>query len=132
MLETMDAALLVRRYPYEARVWCEGPKFVAWASTDSGLARLRAIASAVAAFNREHLLDDAVADIEHANPAARSNLLDAHRIYASARIANRDFRFHEAERQFREAAAKFHGNSRCMEAISSYYAASAARDQDRG
>ena len=140
LLETMPAAQLVREFPQEARTWSEGKLLADWADLEKAddstraaaiLARVRAIANALAAFNGERLLEDAVAAIERSKGASRVALVDAHRLYRDARLDYRDRKAGVAENKFREAAVLFRNAGSPMFAAATYYAASAAFDQQR-
>jgi CHAT domain-containing protein len=95
------------------------------------LARVHAIAGAIAAFNGEHLLGDAVAAIERSQPAAHAALIDAHRLYRDARIAYSKRNAGTAEEMFLRAAELFRQGSSPMMNMSRYYAAISAGDQNR-
>jgi tetratricopeptide (TPR) repeat protein len=138
LLAGMTAGEAVRRFPYETRLEGEGPLLGQWADAKAAhedarattlLAQARAIGDALARLRSERLLADTVAAIEHADPATRDALVDAHRIYRDARIAYSRRRPLDAEKQFRLAAAAFARAGSPMAQVATYYAASAMFDQ---
>ncbi|HJW94784.1 MAG TPA: CHAT domain-containing protein [Thermoanaerobaculia bacterium] len=129
-LDHPDAAL-VREFPEQARRYGEGPILCAWANGDAtALSRARTIADALASFNGEHLLDDAVSAIERANDADRKTLAEAYRIYGPARQAYGKRRS-AAEQQLRRAATLFARAHSPMAEVANYFAANTVKDQDR-
>jgi len=132
MLEHPTAEL-VRQFPEESRRYGEGPILGAWADgSREGLSRARTIADALAAFNGEHLLDDAVGAIEHADDAGRAALAEAHLAYRNAKMAYGKRDDAVAEAQFRRAAVLFATGRSPMSDVASYFAASTLFDQNRG
>jgi CHAT domain-containing protein len=136
MLETMRPDAVVRQFPQEVRRW--GLALLAdWADAEAHdearatmlLARARAIGDALARFKSERMLSDAVTAIERGDRAA---LAAAHRTYRDARLAYRDRRPGDAEKEFRRAADSFARNGSPMAGVASYYAAQTAFDQGRG
>jgi CHAT domain-containing protein len=139
MLETMPADALVREFPQEARTWGEGPLLAAWADAEAAhdeahaskaLAQARSLADALARFNGEHLLGDAVAAIDRASRQARANLVSGQRIYRDARIAYSQRLPSAAEPQFRRATELFTQGGSPMAALASYYVANTVFDQN--
>jgi CHAT domain-containing protein len=127
------SAELVRQFPEEMRRYGESQVLCQWAAGDSAsLPRARTIADALAALNGEHLLDDAVAAIEHANDADRATLAEAHTSYCGAKKAYSKRDNAGAEQQFRRAATLFARGKSPMAAVASYFAASTLFDQNRG
>jgi len=124
---------LVRQFPEEMRRFGESQVLCQWAAGDSAsLPRARTIADALAALNGEHLLDDAVSAIEHANDADRATLAEAHTSYCGAKKAYSKRDNAGAEQQFRRAAALFATGRSPMSDVASYFAASTLFDQNRG
>jgi len=141
LLDTMAPDALVRQFPQDARRAAEGILLAQWADAEAAhdetgakasLARARAIGDALARFNSEQLLADAVAAIERADPATRAALAGAHRTYRDARLDASKRRPGAAEKQFRRAAASFARSRSPMADVASYYAAMAAFNQNRG
>ncbi len=104
-IDALPAAELVRQFPQESRTWGEGILLAEWADAEHAhdaaaarakLQRARAIATALAAANGEHLLEDAVAAVEQADADARAALVDAHRAYRDGRVAFRNRKVAEA------------------------------------
>jgi hypothetical protein len=110
------------------RARAEGLMLAEWADGKQELAPIRAIAAALAA-NGEHLLEDAVDAI---NDDTRETIAAGQRTYRDGRLAYRDLDFADAERLFRLAAEQFRAGGSAMEEVASYYAASAAMNQNRG
>jgi CHAT domain-containing protein len=140
LLEGASADRLVRAFPQEVRSFSEGPLLAAWADSEAAndpagasakLARIRLIANALAAFNGEHLLDDAVTAIERSKGAERAALVQAHRVYRAARMDYSKRKAGAAETQFHQAAELFRRGASPMADVADYYAASAAFDQNR-
>jgi CHAT domain-containing protein len=141
LLESAPADQLVRAFPQEARTWSEGVLLSDWADAEAvndsarasaKLSRARVIADALAAFNGEHLLDDAVASIERSSGQARAALVEGHRLYRSARMDYARRNVGAAETQFRRCAALFAKGGSPMAEVANYFAASAAFDENRG
>lgn len=134
LLDQLPPAQLVAEFPREARRWGEGVLLADWADAPSPakLARVRALADALVAFNGDHMLDDAVAAIERADDHTRSILADAHRTYRDARIAYTKLRATEAEAGLRRAIALFDEGKSPMADVARFYAAGAALFQSRG
>ncbi|MEA2338177.1 MAG: hypothetical protein QOE82_2184 [Thermoanaerobaculia bacterium] len=140
-LYTEPPAQLVRAFPQEARTWGEGPMLAEWADAEAAndharasmiLSRVHAIADALAAFNGERLLGDAVSAIERSTPPARAALIDAHRLYRDARVAYSKRNAGTAEEMFVRAVELFRQTASPMGNMASYYAAIAAADQNHG
>jgi CHAT domain-containing protein/tetratricopeptide (TPR) repeat protein len=141
LLESAPADQLVRAFPQEARTWSEGVLLPDWADQEAAgnslgasekLVRVRAIANALAAFNGEYLLDDAVTAVERSTGSNRGALVEGHRLYYTARIDYRKRNAGTAEKEFRRAATLFQKGGSAMDEVASYFAASAAFDQHRG
>ncbi|HXH38425.1 MAG TPA: CHAT domain-containing protein, partial [Thermoanaerobaculia bacterium] len=96
------------------------------------LAQARALADALAKFNGEHLLGDAVAAIERSSGSARAALVSGQRIYRDARVSYNHRRPSSAESQFRRAAELFARGDSPMTGVAAYYAANTVFDQNRG
>ncbi|HYM60020.1 MAG TPA: CHAT domain-containing protein [Thermoanaerobaculia bacterium] len=137
----MPADALVRQFPYEARAYGEGPILGEWADAElagnhdlaaAKLARVRAIADSLAAYNGEQLLGDAVSAIEHASDADRASLAAAHRLYCNARNDYNKRSLGTAEKGLRGAAEQFRRAGSPMSGVAAYYMAQAAFDQHRG
>jgi len=141
LLQQSDAAALVREFPQQVRTWSEGVLLPEWGdaeiahdaahATDT-LNRVRRFGDALAQSAGEQLLHDAVAAIDHANVANRATLAAAHRAYRAARIDYSKRQPAVAETQFRRVAESFARSGSPMSQVASYYAASAAFDQNRG
>lgn len=140
MLEKPSSAL-VRAFPEETRRYGEGPILSDWAAAlqanDAAraaavLARARLLANELAAFNGEHLFDDAVAAIERANPENRAILAEAQQTYFTARRAYGKRENAAAENGFRRAAALFTRGGSPLAGVADSYAASTLFDQNRG
>ncbi len=136
-LASVPAETIVRQFPQEARTWGEGPLLAEWADAeathvDAKLSIVRALGKALATFNGEHLLEDAVAAIDRSNGEGRAALAAAHRLYRDARIAYSRHHAGAAETQFRQAAAIFRVHGSPMAEVAEYYAANAAFEQNRG
>jgi CHAT domain-containing protein/tetratricopeptide (TPR) repeat protein len=140
MLYSDAPSQLVRAFPQEARTWGEGPMLAAWADAEAAndrvrastiLARIHAIAAALAAFNGERLLGDAVAAIENSTPATRPLLVEAHRLYRDARIAYSKRNAGAAEGMFVHAADLFRQAGSPMAHMATYYAATTSADEHR-
>jgi CHAT domain-containing protein len=138
MLYAEPPAQLVRAFPQEARTWGEGPMLAEWADAEAAndharaatiLSRVHTIAGALAAFNGEHLLGDAVAAIEHSTPAARPVLIEAHRLYRDARIAYSKRNASAAEGMLIRAAALFREGGSPMTNMAAYYGIIAGHDE---
>jgi CHAT domain-containing protein len=141
MIGRVPADKLVREFPQETRTWGEGPLLAEWADAEithdeahasNALAQARAHAGALAGFNGDHLLEDAVGAIDRSHGEARDSLVAGQRIYRDARIAYNRRLPGAAEPQFRRAAALFARGGSPMASVASYYAANTAFDQNRG
>jgi CHAT domain-containing protein len=140
MLETAPVDQLVREFPQEARTWAEVSMLAAWADAESAndasapakLARVHAIADALAAFNGERLLSDAVGAIERSTGNARAALVQGHRVYIAARLDYSHRHPSAAEPQFRHAAEWFARGASPMASVAAYYAANTVLDQNLG
>jgi CHAT domain-containing protein len=136
MLETTDAASLVREFPEEARRWGEAVLLPQWAQANDEkrpaiLAHARAIGDALASSKGEHLLADAISAIDRSTEGSRAALIDAYRIYYDAKLDYSKRNAGIAEPKFRRAAKLFREGGSPMADVSSYYAASATFDQHR-
>ena len=141
-LASVPAETIVRQFPQEARTWGEGPLLGEWADaeaahadekfSDAKLSIVRALGKALAAFNGERLLEDAVAAIDRSNGEGRAALAGAHRLYRDARIAYSRHHAETAEQPFRQAATIFRNHGSPMAEVAEYYAANAAFEQNRG
>ena len=141
MLDSAPVDQLVREFPQEARTWGEGPMLASWADAEAAndharaakiLARVHAIGDALAAFNDEHLLADAVAAIERSNSAERAALVEGHRLYRDGRIDYSKRNAAVAETKFTRAVDLFRVGSSPMASMATYFAASASFDQHHG
>jgi len=140
MLETMPADQLVREFPQEARTWGEGPMLAAWADAEAAkdpsaaakLTRVHAIADALAAFNGERLLADAVGAIERSSGSARAALLAGHHVYAEARFALSKRNAGAAGPKLARAAVLFREGNSPMTYMAEYNAAIADFDENQG
>lgn len=140
-LRKLAPATLVRQFPQDSRTQGEGPLLAKWADAEhSGdvavaketLARVHAIAAALAATNGERLLDDAISAIDRADENARSALVEGHRTYRDGRVAfnlRKDIR--AAEEKFRRAEELFRRGRSPMENMAAYFVASATFHQNR-
>ncbi|MGH9419631.1 MAG: tetratricopeptide repeat protein, partial [Thermoanaerobaculia bacterium] len=141
LLETEPADRLVREFPEDARRNGEVTMLAAWANAEAAgdhvnataiLARVHAIADALAARSQERLLADAVAAIESSSGDRRAALISGHRIYYDARIDQSNHRFSNAEPQLHRAADLFSRGGSPMALVSAYYEAQAVSGQNRG
>jgi CHAT domain-containing protein len=139
LLESAPPDQLVRNWPQETRTWSEVELLGDWADASNDpiraagkLARVRLIANALASFNGEHLLDDAVAAIERSSPETRRALAEGHALYRKARKEYHGRGAGAAEPQFLHAATLFRRGGSPMADVAAYYAASAAFDQHGG
>jgi CHAT domain-containing protein len=119
-------------------VQSEGLLLAQWADAEAAgdsagasakLARIRAIANALAAFHGEHLLDDATTAVERSTGPQRSTLIEAHRMYRDAARDYSQRRLAIAEAQFRKAAEQFRRAGSPMADMASYRAACTTFDQ---
>jgi CHAT domain-containing protein/tetratricopeptide (TPR) repeat protein len=124
LIDTAPADQLVREFPEEARRYGEAVLL------PDHLARARAIADALAAYNGERLLQDAVGAVERAEGSSRQALADAYREYRDARISYSSRNAGIAEAHLRHAADLFRQGGSPMAEVARYYAASAAFDQN--
>jgi len=139
LLETAAAEQLVHRWPHQARLGGEGLLLARWAASESGddpaagarLGRIRAIASALVAFNNERLLTDAVAAIDRASGSQRRTLVEAHGLYAGARKAYSERNAARAEAMFRRAEDLFRQSGSSMGELAHYYIADTLFSQHR-
>jgi CHAT domain-containing protein/Tfp pilus assembly protein PilF len=137
----LPADEMVRRFPQEARTYAETLFLAEWADAEAAndaaaasaaLARVRAIARALAAFNGEQLLGDAVSAIEASSGERRRALVDAHRMYRSAKEEYSTRNVAAAEMQFRRAEELFRQGRSPMANVAAYFAASASSNQQLG
>jgi len=140
MLDSEPADQFVRAFPQEARTWGEGPMLTSWADAEAAndhvraakiLARVHAIGDALAAFNGEHLLGDAVAAIERSRGAGRAALVEGQRLYRDARIAYSKHNIAAAEPVFERAAGHFRSGDSPMATMAAYFAASTSSEEHR-
>lgn len=140
LLEVQPAEQLVREFPEEARRWGEAVLLGNWADAEVAreparaaaiLTRARDLGNALAKTNGEHLLEDTVAAIDHASGGTRATLAQGHQQYRAARIDYSKRRSGAAETGFRNAETLFARGGSQMAAVASYFAASAAFDQQR-
>ncbi|HXA16145.1 MAG TPA: CHAT domain-containing protein [Thermoanaerobaculia bacterium] len=137
MLDSEPVDQLVREFPQEARTWGEGPMLASWADAEAAndpsapakLARVHAIADALAAFNGERLLSDAVAAIERSGSRGRAALVEGHRLYRDARVAYSKRNAGAAGTMFVHAAVLFREGGSPMAYMAAYFAAGADSDQ---
>jgi CHAT domain-containing protein len=136
--EQMPAGSLVREFPQQARTFGEGALLSQWADAEDEqdaaraatiLTRTHTLAEALAVSNGEHLLQDAVAAIEHSSGVGRTSLIRGHRVYRDGRVDYSKRRLAVAEENLRRAAQLLEGSP--MALVADYYAASAAFDQNR-
>jgi CHAT domain-containing protein len=141
MPETEPVDQLVREFPEEARRYGETPMLASWAKAEAAgdtsgaaakLARIRAIADALASSNGEQLLADAVGAIERSDSGARAAIVSGHRIYDQARMDYGHRLLGKAEPQFRSAAELFSRAGSPMALVANYYAAQTVFDQNLG
>lgn len=141
LFDTMAPDALAQQFPEETRRRAETMLLAQWAKAALAqdeaaaaalLARARALGDALQRRNGEQLLRDAVAAIDRAGAATRAVLADGHRVYDAGRRDHAQFRFGEAERQFRAAAQLFDRGGSPMAAVARQYAAMAAFSQGRG
>lgn len=125
MIDTMPADQLVREFPEEARRYGEAVLL------PDQVDRARAIGDALAAYNGEQLLRDAVGALERSQGSTRDALIEAYRTYESGRHAYKDRNAGVAEEQLRRASALFRQVDSPMSEVAAYYAASAAFDQHK-
>jgi len=140
LFDRAPAEELARDFPEETRRRSETMLLAAWADAElhhdptraaSLLARARAIGDALARLHDEHLLDDAVATIEHSTGPSRAALAGAHRLYDSGRRAFAARKLDEAEKAFADAAAAFERTGSPMADVARYYAANVALNRQR-
>jgi CHAT domain-containing protein len=134
-------AALTRNYPDHARKWGEGPLFAEWADAvragDAARAKdaldlVRAIGRALAEWNHEQLLADAVAVIDSAPPDRLRPLADAEALYRDARIAYSKRKIGESLPLLERSSALFvEAGNRPMSLHAAYYAANAVYDSNR-
>lgn len=131
---------LARNFPQEARTWSEGPLLADWADAvragktkkaAESLSVVRELGSALADFNHDESVADAVAAIDRADSARLRTLAEAHAIYRDGRLLYRDRRVGEAEQQLRRAADLFNRAGSPMAFRADYYAASCLFDRNR-
>lgn len=141
LLETEPADQLVREFPEDARRNGEVTLLAAWAGAEAAgdkpaaatkLARVRAIADALAGSNGEQLLADAVRTIEQSDRNNRAALASGHLIYDAARRDYAHLQMGKAEPQFRRASELFSHAGSPMALVANYYAAEALFGQNRG
>jgi len=140
LFDTAPAEELVRDFPEETRRTAETPLLAAWADAELRhdptraaitLARARAIADALARANDEHLLDDAVAAIDHSSGSSRAALAEGHRLFDAGRRAFRERQLAEAKKNFVDATALFDRGGSAMAIVARYYAVNVALQQER-
>lgn len=141
LLDTAPVDQLVREFPEESRRHGEATMLGAWADAEAAgnaseaaakLARVHAIADALAAFNGEQLLADAVRAIERSDAKGRADLASGQRIYTEARKGYDQRHPGKVEPQLRQAAKIFTRAGSPMALVAAYYAAQAIFDQNRG
>ncbi|HEX7191139.1 MAG TPA: CHAT domain-containing protein [Thermoanaerobaculia bacterium] len=125
MIDDLPVEQLVREFPEEARRYGEAVLL------PDHVDRARAIGDALAAFNGEQLLRDAVAAVERSHGASREALAEGYREYRDGRIAYSARNAGAAETGFRRAAELFQQGGSPMADEARYYAASATFDQHR-
>ena len=130
-------ATLVRRFPQDARIYGEVPLLGEWAdarlANDTAraaerLALVHAIAEELAAANGEHLLLDVTRVLERTPSIA---LAEAHRRYRDARVAAKQRRIAEAEKDFRDAEPSLRAAGNPLADVAAYFAAQCAFDLNR-
>jgi len=131
---------LADRFPQEARVWGESEILNRWArreiagnSSDAAVHLRLAETFGDELFRRrgESMLRDAVATIQHADPADRKLLAEAHIEFREAQSAYKKVGPNAAEASFRNAAVKFELGGSPMSLVARYFAANTAYDQGR-
>jgi CHAT domain-containing protein len=140
LLEQAEPAAVAKDFPRETRERGEGLLLCEWAAAEQAhdvaaattkLARVRDLGKALAAFNDEHLLEDAVAAIDRANVIGRAQLAEAHLCYCLGRAANNKRHAAEAQQQLHRSADLFAGAGSPMAAVASYFEAGTFFDQGR-
>lgn len=141
MLDTIPADALVREFPQEVRTYGEVLVLAAWAEAEANrdaarasatLTRARVLSDALARWNGERLLNDAVVAIDRSSGQQRAALVSGHRLYRDAKADYIRQHFVAAEKALRRAAELFTLGGSPMASVAAYYAASAAFDQNRG
>jgi CHAT domain-containing protein len=132
---------IVGRYPQYARRWGEGLLVAEWADATlrgdsaAAVARLklaRSIGHALQATIGDSLLADIVASIDRAASAGTAlPLARAIALYRDGRLAHRDQKTVEAERDFRAAVPLLEENGNPMALLARYYLGSALHSQMR-
>lgn len=131
---------IVRNAPQDARAWFETDVLGRWgeaakngdATTATQLfAATSAVAVALQRVSGESLLADAVHAIEHADPARRNELANAHSEYRRARLLYRDRRLEEATKLLLDVAQAFDAAKSPMGDVARFFAACTLFDENR-
>jgi len=138
LLRSARAEDLVRDFPKDARRWSEGVLLADWAEAvnhdparaEAILERTRAIAGALAASHHELLLADAVRAAEASTGASRRALIEAYELNRRGREASVRHAAAQAEHDLRCAAERFATAKSPMADVATYYAATAAFEQN--
>ncbi|MGH9423190.1 MAG: hypothetical protein ACRD3J_24655, partial [Thermoanaerobaculia bacterium] len=125
-------ASLVPSFPQQSRAYAEVIYLGRWgASGDvASLDAARAIGDAVVRSSGESLLRDSVRVIDAATGERRKQLAAAHALYDRARAALSRHQSQSAERDLRDAAARFERAASPMSLVARYYAACARFEND--
>ena len=138
--DAMPVSALARTFPQEARTWGEGPLLAEWADAvragndvkgRQALDLVRAIGHALAEWNHQELLADAVASIDNAPPDRLATLVEAEVTYRTGRMKLAQRHAAEAEPLLERAAKLFASAGSAMSFSASYYAANAVYDGNR-
>lgn len=140
LFDSAPAEELVRDFPEQTRRWSDTLLLASWADAEARhdsvraaaiVARAHALGVALAKFNGERLLADAVDAIERSRGAERAALIDGHRRYDTARRAFAKHDLQSAANSFRDAAAAFERGGSAMAEEARYYEASVALSETR-
>lgn len=130
----------LREFPQESRAWFEADVLGRWGEAETGgdpaggkplLVAGRTMGAALRATSGESLLADGVAAIEGASGARRGLLARGHAAFRSGRLAYRDRKLEDAERELLAAAAAFDAGNSPMKGLALAYAAAVIFDQNR-
>ena len=135
-------AALARNYPQDARKWGEGPLLADWADAlrmsdgeraKTSLAIVRTIADALAVWNHERLLIDAVAAVDRASadPKRLLILAEAQTRYRDGRVLYSKRRTSEAQKALEESAEAFERAQSPLADVARYYVACSLYDENR-
>jgi CHAT domain-containing protein len=130
----------LREFPYETRGWFETDVLGRWGEAETRgdhaiaeplLAGARTVGAVLRASSGESLLADAVATIDNAGRERRALLARGHATYRRARLAYRDQKLSDAERELLTAATAFDAGDSPMNGLAVAYAAAVIFDQNR-